>query len=838
MYFSSSSVAASSSSIAPILCPSRLAAVDWFWREKAWILLDHLQVYALLWQLSLPWPWPRFWLIATRWTLAFNVDAIGLLPGGASMGITGTGARTVGTYDGYLRYAYLWTIVPLVLAALWMWGALRSRRVGAIWTVDWRTANVESATMRWQNGLACQAAALLLGHVLFLPIGLALGRVFICDDDGNLAADAAVQCGSPLRIACAAVINTVLAACGWSLSAATLRLSCRAASFSCRRDHERSLVLAELEYVCGVGDSWTADHLWLVSGFRRRAAFQRVGMLWQKALLLAVYVGLGSAVALQAVLFWLVVSAWTVYSCARGPPYRCQSSSVLYVILQLSLLVTTSLGMLTGYGAQNAFLVASNQYFYLKLVNTTALVIAALYLGYVAFLRRRAAVQSRLDVGDNGSGGKARKDDSSAASALGLGVPDAHAWPIYALLAAVLGDPAKREGLAAAATAQRMAAGCRTVPASLVPLHRVDAHAAALQAHWVAAKSEGSLLEPLLGEALAELARVRGGPGAAASLLPGPHGVLAAQLEDAAFRAGLRRRASAVAFADRPRRVFFLKLMALAIFRKHCKRWPEVTVQGKAAGPGPGSALDLLPLSPATLGQMTAKVEQVLALSASPARQAALASLLLEMKAIVQPYEARFFEVHGRPPNSGDEALCGDFVSYVQRLEVALGLSAAERRSSARALARPSDPIQGDSRITARGDGDGSINTNNGRRGGQSGAGGGQSGGGGGRSRRRRTMYDLTQHLAELTHRADALLLLAAGRTDTNVAAMGIRIDAHAQDEVEDCRRAWKQVIRTWEFDFAHAYGRKPEIDDKRQIETWYQTHERLGRLHPTEGRA
>ena len=44
---------------------SRAAHVSLFWSEKLWALLIYFQNFALLWVLSLSWPWPSQFL---TWT--------------------------------------------------------------------------------------------------------------------------------------------------------------------------------------------------------------------------------------------------------------------------------------------------------------------------------------------------------------------------------------------------------------------------------------------------------------------------------------------------------------------------------------------------------------------------------------------------------------------------------------------------------------------------------------------------------------------------------------------------------------------------------------------------
>lgn len=71
-----------------LVVPSRSRQVSRFWLEKALVLTDGVQLFALMWQLSQPWPWPARWLEATRWVNAFTLDVFSFRATGAAMGST------------------------------------------------------------------------------------------------------------------------------------------------------------------------------------------------------------------------------------------------------------------------------------------------------------------------------------------------------------------------------------------------------------------------------------------------------------------------------------------------------------------------------------------------------------------------------------------------------------------------------------------------------------------------------------------------------------------------------------------------------------------------------
>lgn len=98
---------------------SRLRRIDQSWEEKIWMCVDALQLFALLWSLSQPWPWPRPWLAGSRWVVYVNLDVVSIVD--AAMTITGPGTTSSpwGERPGYMWYGSLFSLVPVVIVSVW-----------------------------------------------------------------------------------------------------------------------------------------------------------------------------------------------------------------------------------------------------------------------------------------------------------------------------------------------------------------------------------------------------------------------------------------------------------------------------------------------------------------------------------------------------------------------------------------------------------------------------------------------------------------------------------------------------------------------------------------------
>ncbi|CAN0532864.1 unnamed protein product, partial [Ectocarpus sp. 8 AP-2014] len=207
--------------------------------EKLLAVVDTLQVYALMWSLSQPWPWPRPWLTATRWTVVANLDVVSIHD--AAMTVTGPGTYSSpwGEREGYVFYAFLFTVVPVGIQTLWYF-----RKVLAVLWLD-------------RSFLFHRIRALLLSaHLLYLPVLLAVIRLLLCDGDGTLSVDPTISCRSaslvlPAMLGCGVIIAFTL-----DLKRHTTDAAHAVTTYSGKSDHERFLQRVEIEYSLNLCNGW------------------------------------------------------------------------------------------------------------------------------------------------------------------------------------------------------------------------------------------------------------------------------------------------------------------------------------------------------------------------------------------------------------------------------------------------------------------------------------------------------------------------------------------------------------------------------------------------------
>lgn len=99
---------------------SRLRRIDQSWTEKIWMCVDALQIFALLWSLSQPWPWPRPWLAGSRFVVLANLDIVSIF--NAAMAVTGPGnvRSPWGERTGYILYGAIFAVIPVMIIGVWV----------------------------------------------------------------------------------------------------------------------------------------------------------------------------------------------------------------------------------------------------------------------------------------------------------------------------------------------------------------------------------------------------------------------------------------------------------------------------------------------------------------------------------------------------------------------------------------------------------------------------------------------------------------------------------------------------------------------------------------------
>eukprot|EP00752_Nemacystus_decipiens_P006839 g6141.t1 len=612
----------------------RLRRVDLRWLEKVLAVVDTLQIYALMWSLSQPWPWPRPWLSATRWTVAANLDFLSSYD--AAMTVTGPGTSTSpwGERQGYVGYAFMYTLVPVGIHTLWyfrrgltlVWldrGVLFHRIVLGENKPPPPSAKVVTTLIAFERAL------LLAAHLLYLPVVLAVIRLLLCDGDGTLSADPTTSCRSATLVLPAMLGITVVVLYTLDLKRHTTNAAHAVTTYGGKSDHERFLQRVEIEYILNLCTGWEADHLWMVSSFRRHAVR-------------------------------------------------------LHLVLHATLFLDSLLGMMTGYGVRAPFVVHSHQF---TILATTNFVAAVLGGGFVistpienALARRRH--RKRMLRSTSRPGGSAGSDDEALVATSGgehgngstfpaasnrrgshttpatttdaaakeLVYPDR--WPTRSTLIALAKTPQRREWVDAIRRAKEFRFRCEMCPKGLEPISALEAFMRHMRAIWAEAKAEDSALEPALSAALERLALVHA---RMAYRVKKDGGGLTAALEEALLDpsvvAGMQRRYRAQALmTDRQKRVM-LKLFAVSAFLNH---------------------RDFRDSSAASVLRLRDETDRIFSQPLTADSRASLKTVCVQWKRLIQKSEREFEEAHGHAPLVEDKEANSEWYGFYKKLRAAL----------------------------------------------------------------------------------------------------------------------------------------------------------------------
>lgn len=309
-----------------------------FWTEKLVVATDALQLYALLWQLSQPWPWPARWLRATRWVNAFALDALSFRATGAAMGATAQPFSLWGEMRGYWLLALLWAVLPGCGWLLFRAMTERWRRAGR--------ADFLVAATQLENAL------LVAFQALYLPIGLAVLRLVNCDASGAVSVDplSLGRCWSA-RHATAVLLITVCLG-GSFLVGFPWLLHDRIRKFlphPTAERHERFMRSKELEFALGTSETYLELYMPLHASFARHSVQMPVEVCGLKLFVLLVFSLLRSEFpsrSNQGLQGTLVVAALAAFALRRSlrVRFRVRSTARLVHLADWGLVANGMLG--------------------------------------------------------------------------------------------------------------------------------------------------------------------------------------------------------------------------------------------------------------------------------------------------------------------------------------------------------------------------------------------------------------------------------------------------------------------------------------------------------------
>ena len=224
-----------------------------FWLEKVVLVLDFLQVVGLLWTTAQPWPWPPFPLVLwSQWTVYFNLDIFSGLKTGALLGATGNISipKWGMLRGGYVAYSLSFLFVQAALVLIYLG---LDRFVFPTWAKRWDQ----------KFRAPCQAVLLFVLYIAYLPVGLAVFRLYFCEISTGpltslsglpagaqfLSADPSLQCWQGTHLACVVLAILFHGPVFVGLPCVVRAYTREAVVFDAKEDHEKRLQAWELAFM-------------------------------------------------------------------------------------------------------------------------------------------------------------------------------------------------------------------------------------------------------------------------------------------------------------------------------------------------------------------------------------------------------------------------------------------------------------------------------------------------------------------------------------------------------------------------------------------------------------
>ena len=430
------------------------------WSEKALLVLHVTQLYCLVWQASLPWGAPYLWSLYTQWLNWVNLDYFSTTRRGALIGSTADlNAARWGEMPGYPFYALGFAAAPYGLLLL----------VRAAWPL----LDAPGTDLRGlRHGLI--AAVLVVLQLMYLPVCLAVFRLYYCNAQGQLDCDRSVSCGGGIyaliTTLCTLLVVPLFAGFPYLLTL----LIAPSLVYKLSRDHEKRLQATEIAYTLGLDSTWLALQTWLLASFHRRRVYFYPQLLMVKATLLLLFVFARGAFIAQGALMWLVTTSFSLYCCLKWP-YRALSSNYVLFHMLFLLFGLSSYCTMDAFGVVNSFTVASTQ-----------------FLGMTAFFGFALLSITGICC----YSGYYRKE---------------HDWPSRKTLTNVLSEGNRErtmKWIRALKDAREVRIACFASADVNLNVAALERCIRRLRRCWLAARSRGSIFEVLLSDALDHLLRV------------------------------------------------------------------------------------------------------------------------------------------------------------------------------------------------------------------------------------------------------------------------------------------------------------------------------------------
>ncbi|XP_053393909.1 uncharacterized protein LOC123525355 isoform X2 [Mercenaria mercenaria] len=361
-----------------IIDQKKKRSVNLVWMDVALLVLDYLQIFALIQSMSLRWVYPEKWLRNTYYLFAVNLDAWEMLKftdPNVYDSVQGYYIPSSKISTSYQNIMYGWFAGAAGLAIIY--AALHISMKRLFYPESWARR-----VMSW-----IQLIFMVIVHVLSLPLGVALFRVYECEGEySRIYTMNEYDCfttnywknGAPALIY---IIITFL------MYPAFLVWKTRQEGMTGTSNGYLSFILMkETEYKIHLNRAWLNDSMWIFSSFKYRGRYYRTTVQLVKLVLLIIFAAAFNNIKFQA-MFTTIVLLLAVIAAVLIRPFRLTSCNVFLIFSILCNVGSSFIGALlsnyTPATTPSAWLTPSYVFYFLILIQSCWLLSVIVLLVYL-----------------------------------------------------------------------------------------------------------------------------------------------------------------------------------------------------------------------------------------------------------------------------------------------------------------------------------------------------------------------------------------------------------------------------------------------------------------------
>ncbi|WAR23447.1 hypothetical protein MAR_037116 [Mya arenaria] len=361
-----------------IIDQKKKRSVNLVWMDVALLVLDFLQIFALIQSMATRWVYPETWLRKMYWVFGLNLDVWEIY----KFQNESTYASVQGAYLASTNVPVSYENIMLAWFGVFGGIAIFYAALHFSFRYFWYPQSWARRVMSW-----IQFVFMIIIHVLSLPIGTVMFRIFQCEADYSKVYtinDYTCFSVDHWKLAAPAVIILTLV---FIIYPAFLVWKIRQEGMTgTSHGYLAFILMKETEYKIHLNRSWLNDAMWIFSSYKHRGRYYRTTLQIVKLILLIIFASAFQHINIQAMVttIWLLL-VFIIAILIR--PFRLTSCNAFLAFSILCNMGNSFIGSLisayTSYTIPSAWLTAEYLVWFIAFIQaswTVSLVALLVYL--------------------------------------------------------------------------------------------------------------------------------------------------------------------------------------------------------------------------------------------------------------------------------------------------------------------------------------------------------------------------------------------------------------------------------------------------------------------------